>query len=91
MQVIVCGLWVEAFGFGEECAQPRFANQAFFSCCSSYHASLMEGERLFGVSIDSELDERIVDLNGTSATLNLSEITNGGSKTSELSLSRPWC
>lgn len=51
----------------------------------------MEEERLFGVSNDSELDERIVDLDGTSATLNLSEITNGGSKTLELSLSRPRC
>lgn len=41
----------------------------------------MEGERVFSVSIDSKQDERIVDLDGMSATLNLSEITNGGSKT----------
>lgn len=49
----------------------------------------MEGEHVFGVSIDSKVDERVVDLNGMSATLNLSEITNGGSKTLEFSFSKP--
>lgn len=80
---------VGACGFGEECAQPRSAIQAFLSRVSSYHALTMEGEHVFGVSIDSNLDERVVDLNGMSATLNLSEITNGGSKTLEFSSSKP--
>jgi hypothetical protein len=55
---------------------------------SSYHAPLTEQDRSFGVSIDSKLDERIADLSRLCATLNLSEITNGGSKTSWLYLSR---
>ena len=80
---------VGACGFGEECAQPRSAIQAFISRVSSYHASIMKEEHVFGVSIDSKLDERVVDLNRMSATLNLSEITNGGSKTLEFSSSKP--
>lgn len=55
---------------------------------SSYHAPFAEQEQPFGVSIESKLDERIIDLSRICATLNLSEITNGGSKTSELYLSR---
>ena len=49
----------------------------------------MKEVHVFGVSIDSKLDERVVDLNRMSATLNLSEITNGGSKTLEFSFSNP--
>ena len=47
---------------------------------SSYHAPFAEHEQPFGVSTDSKLDELIVDLSRLCATLNLSEITNGGSQ-----------